>query len=265
MSRAPVTRPGRASRARRKRLDKQRVLHAAVVVADRAGIDALSMRRLAGDLGVAPMALYKHVADKEELLDGMLDVVLGEIDLPAPGSDWKSAVRKRILSARQALLRHPWASRVIETRTRPTPVALAYIDAMIGILRNGGFSPDLTHHALHALGSRLYGFTQDVFDDSGKGAGAQPSTTARDVAATYPHIAEMMTVIYHDAASVVGPGCDDQFEFELALDLLLDGLDKRRRRDSQSVRPEPALQRVSQRPGLRAGQPPGSVLNKVGN
>ena len=255
MSRAHVTRPGRASRARRKRLDKQQVLHAGVAVADRVGIDSLSMRRLAQALGVAPMALYKHVADKEELLDGMLDVVLGEIDLPASGSDWKSAVRKRILSARQALLRHPWASRVIETRTRPTPVALAYIDAMIGLLRNGGFSPDLTHHALHALGSRLYGFTQDVFDDSGRqGAGAQPSTTARDVAATYPHIAEMMTAIYHDAASVVGPGCDDQFEFELALDLLLDGLEKRRRRP-----------RDSPRPGPRAGQPPGSVLNKMGN
>ena len=245
MSRAPVTRPGRASRARRKRLDKQRVLHAGVAVADRVGIDSLSMRRLADDLGVAPMALYKHVADKEELLDGMLDVVLGEIDLPAPVSDWKSAVRKRILSARQALLRHPWASRVIETRTRPTPVALAYIDAMIGMLRNGGFSPDLTHHALHALGSRLYGFTQDVFDDSGRqGAGAQPSTTARDVAATYPHIAEMMTVIYHDAASVVGPGCDDQFEFELALDLLLDGLAKRRRRPTSD---RPRARRIRRR------------------
>lgn len=230
MSRGRAVRASRAGRTRRKRLDKQQVLRAAVAVADKAGIDALSMRRLAHDLAVAPMAPYKHVADKEELLDGMLDMVLGEIDLPAPESDWKSAVRKRILSARQALLRHPWASRVIETRTRPTPVALAYIDSMIGMLRNGGFSPDLTHHALHALGSRLYGFTQDVFDDSGsQGAGAQPSTTARDVAATYPHIAEMMTVINHDAASVVGPGCDDQFEFELALDVLLDGLDERRR------------------------------------
>src|SRR5215210_4032890 len=120
---------------RRIPLSRDRVLRAAVALADDAGIESLSMRRLAQELGVVPMALYKHVANKEELLDGMADVVVGEIDPPDPDVDWKSAVRQRILSARQALLRHPWASRVIESRTRPTPATLAYLDSMIGMFR----------------------------------------------------------------------------------------------------------------------------------
>src|SRR5262245_1655497 len=106
---------------RRVRLSRDRVLRAAVALADDAGIESLSMRKLAQELGVVPMALYKHVANKEELLDGMVDIVVGEIDPPVPGTDWKSAVRQRILSARRALLRHPWASGVLESRTTPTP------------------------------------------------------------------------------------------------------------------------------------------------
>jgi AcrR family transcriptional regulator len=204
------------------------VLRTAVALADEIGIDALSMRRLAQALGVVPMALYKHVTNREELLDGMVDVVVGEIEPSVTGSDWKSAIRRRILSARQVLRSHPWASGVIESRTTPSPVMLAYIDSMIGMFRTGGFSADLTHHALHTMGSRLYGFTQEVFDDSPSLDPATQAMLVRQMEDPYPHIAEMIGAVYHDEASIVGGGCDDQFEFEFALDLLLDGLERRR-------------------------------------
>jgi AcrR family transcriptional regulator len=209
-------------------LSRQRVLAAAVALADAGGVDALSMRRLAQELGVVPMALYKHVSNKDELLDGMVDVVVGEIDPPPAGTDWKTAVRRRVLSARGALLRHPWASRVIESRANPTPAVLEYMDSMIGLFRAGGFSIDLTHHAMHAMGSRLLGFSQELFDDT---ADADPELEAamlRELAGAYPHIAELVAAITHDEASVVGQGCDDQFEFEFALDLMLDGLERLR-------------------------------------
>lgn len=212
----------------RTRLHRERVLQAAVELADQIGIEALTMRKLAGALGVVPMALYKHVANKEELLDGMVDVIVAEIDPPAPGPEWKSAIRQRILSARRSLQRHPWAPGVIESRTEASPAVIAYVDSMIGMLRAGGFSPDLTHHALHALGSRLYGFTQEVFNDS---PDIDPATLAgmvQQMQGPYPHVAEMLQTVYHDEGSVVGSGCDDQFEFEFALDLLIEGLEKRR-------------------------------------
>lgn len=213
---------------RRARLNRDRVLRAAVALADQAGIEAVSMRKLAEELGVVPMALYKHVADKEELLDGMIDIVIGEVDPPVGDADWKSAIRQRILSARQSLRRHPWASGVIESRENPSPAMLAYIDSVIGMFRAGGFSIDLTHHALHALGSRLYGFTPDVFDDS-QALGPQAlEEMVRQMKGRYPHAAELAQSVYHDEASVVSGGCDDQFEFEFALDLLLDGLDRLR-------------------------------------
>jgi AcrR family transcriptional regulator len=210
-------------------LTRDRVLHAAVRLADEGGVEALSMRNLARELGVVPMALYKHVASKDELLDGMIDVVVGEIDLPLTGADWKTAVRERILSARQALLRHPWASRVIESRPEPTPTVIEYLDSMLGLLREGGFSVDLTHHAAHAMGSRLLGFSQELFDDT---AAAPPdSAIVQAMAERYPYIGELVRQITHDDTSVVGGGCDDQFEFEFALDLMLDGLARLRDRE----------------------------------
>jgi AcrR family transcriptional regulator len=216
---------------RRTRLSRDRVLQAAVALADKAGIDAVSMRNLAEELGVVPMAPYKHVASKDELLDGMVDIVVGEIEPPAGGAGWKSAIRQRILSARRSLQRHPWAPAVIESRTSPSPAMLAYIDSMIGMFLAGGFSADLTHHALHAMGSRLYGFSQDVFNDSPDVDPETMAKLAREMDGRYPHIAEMIRAVYHDEASIVGQGCDDQFEFEFALDLLLDGLERLLRRD----------------------------------
>jgi AcrR family transcriptional regulator len=209
-------------------LSKQRVLRVAVALADRGGVEAISMRRLAQELGVVPMALYKHVANKDELLDGMVDVVVGEIEPPPDGADWKAAIRHRVLSARRALLRHRWASRVIESRTDPTPSVLAYMDSMIGTFRAGGFSVDLTHHAMHAMGSRLLGFTQELFDDTAGDAAAPQAFTPAEAAERYPHISEMVAAITHDQDSVIGVGCDDQFEFEFALDLMLDGLERLR-------------------------------------
>jgi hypothetical protein len=144
--------------------------------------------------------------------------------------DWKTAVRQRILSARRALLRHPWASRVMESRTEPTPTVLAYMDSMIGMFRGGGFSMDLTHHAMHAMGSRLMGFTQELFNDNGESDPEVEAEMWGAMAETYPSIYELFLTVTHDDSSVVGPGCDDQFEFEFALDLLLDGLERRKDR-----------------------------------
>ena len=208
-------------------LSRERILRTAVALADQGGVQAASMRKIAQELGVVPMALYKHVAGKDELLDGMIDVVVGEIN-PASADEveWKAAVRQRILSARQALLRHPWASRVMESRMEPTPTVLAYMDSMIAMFRAGGFSMDLTHHAMHAMGSRLMGFTQELFNDT---ADIDPEVEAEmwgQMANVYPSTYELFRTVSHDDASVVGPGCDDQFEFEFALDLLLDGLAK---------------------------------------
>jgi AcrR family transcriptional regulator len=211
-------------------LSKKRVLDAAVALADENGVDALSMRKIAQALGVVPMALYKHVTNKNELLDGMIDVLVGEIDPPAGGTDWKTAIRRRVLSARSMLLRHPWAPEVIESRMKarasPTPVVMEYLDSMIGIFRAGGFSIDLTHHALHVMGSRLLGFSQELFEDNPDRDPEPDMPPPEEIAERYPHIAELAMAVAHDEESVVGSGCDDQFEFEFALDLTLDGLER---------------------------------------
>jgi len=220
---------------RRIPLNRERVLTAAVAVADGSGIDAVSMRNLAQELGVVPMALYKHVANKNELLDGMIDLVIGEIDAPQADLDWKSAVRLRILSARRALLRHPWARRVMEAQTAPTPVLLGYLDSTIGMFLAGGLSVDLTHHVMHALGSRVYGFTQELHQDSQVSDPAALAAVVQQLVGVFPNIVAVATSRPHDEHSVVGPGCDDQFEFEFALDLLLDGFDRLREHGWTSV------------------------------
>jgi AcrR family transcriptional regulator len=207
-------------------LSRERILRTAVALADRGGVEAASMRKIAQELGVVPMALYKHVANKDELLDGMVDVVVGEIDPPMQNVHWKSAVRERILSARRVLLHHPWASRVIESRTQPTPIVIGYMDSMIGMFRAGGFSIDLTHHVLHAMGSRLMGFSQELFNDNADADTEAEAEMFATMADAYPNIYELYTIVMHDDSSVVGGGCDDQFEFEFALDLLLDGIER---------------------------------------
>lgn len=212
---------------RRQPLSRERVLRAAVRLADREGMDAVSMRRLGQELRVDPMSLYHHVANKDDLLDGMVDRVVGEIDPPREGPAWKEAIRARILSARQALLRHPWASAAIVSRRNMTPTVMAYMDSTAGILRRGGFSVDLTHHAFHALGSRVLGFSQELYDDAPSLA-ASPEIAAimEQVTAQYPYMSEVAMQVSHDDERVIGTGCDDQAEFEFALDIMLDGLER---------------------------------------
>ncbi len=214
----------------RTRLHRDDVLRAAVARADASGIEAVSMRTLAGELGVVPMALYKHVANKDELLDGMVESVLGEIEPAEPGADWKASLRAQVLSARRALLRHPWAPGVIESRPAPTPRVLDHLDALLATLRRGGLSVPLAHHAMHALGSRVWGFTQEVFPSAPPPE--DPEVRAELVsamAARWPHVLESAASAGHDPGSTVGAGCDDQAEFEFALDLLLDGIERRHR------------------------------------
>src|SRR4051794_24643930 len=220
-----------AASGRRTRVTRDRALRAAVALADEGGLESLTMRSLAQELGVVPMALYKHVANKDDLIDGMVDIIIGEIDPAIAGADWKSAVRERILSARRALLSHPWARAAIESRTRMTPVMLSYMESMIGLFRDGGFSVDLTHHVLHALAGRIWGFTQEVFTDppASEAVTVDPEVQAAaftEMATRYPYSYEIATAIAHDETSVVGGGCDDQFEFEFALDILLEGFDR---------------------------------------
>jgi AcrR family transcriptional regulator len=221
----------KAEAGARETLSKERVLRAAVAVADRAGVEGLSMRKVAQELDVVPMALYRHVSSKDEMLDGMLELVVGEIDPPHADTDWKTAMRDRILSARRVLLRHPWASRVIETRSDPGPAMLAYMDSMIGLFRAGGFSMDLTHHAMHTMGSRTFGFSQELYEDDADVDPAAEAEMWTAMAGVYPNIVELATTVLHDDATVVGGrGCDDQFEFEFAVDLILDGLERLRDR-----------------------------------
>ena len=196
-------------------------------LADRDGIDGLSMRKLGQELGVDAMALYRHVRNKDDILDGIAETIIQEIEPPAPSSDWKAALRQQIMSARQVMLRHPWAPRVIEERTAVSATMLAYIESVLAKLRGGGFSVDVAHHAIHVLGSRILGFNQDLFEDAASsGPGPQDDAIlAGMMADRFPRITELATSVSHDG--VLG-ACDDEFEFAFGLDLILDGLDGRR-------------------------------------
>ena len=210
-------------------LSKNRVLRAAVALADRDGIESLSMRRLGQELGVEAMSLYNHVSNKEDVLNGMVDIVVEEVDPPLEGADWATVMRARVLSARRMLLRHPWASEVIVSRSQVSPTMMRYMDTTLGVLRKGGFSVDLAHHSLHVMGSRILGFAQELYDDSEEMSDT-PEMTAMlaRLATEYPYIAELAAQVTHDDETTVGKGCDDQFEFEFGLDLILDGLERLR-------------------------------------
>lgn len=211
---------------RRVPLTRDRVLDAAVDLADGESLDAVSMRRLAQDLGVVPMALYKHVAHKDELVDAMVDRVIGGIPPTDPDLPWKDALRTRILDARAALLRHPWARRALEAQEAPTPVILGHLDATIAILLRGGLTADLTHHVMHTLGSRALGFSQELHTESTAAGTPLDDETAAMFVAAFPHVVAVASAASHDPDSVVEAGCDDRFEFEFSLDLLLDGIER---------------------------------------
>lgn len=209
-------------------LSRERVLRAAVELADAHGLPAVTMRRLAEELGAEAMSLYYHVAKKEDVLDGIVDVVAHEInDAVArvePGADWKQTVRRRILAAREVFLRHRWAPELFATRSSTSTAVLRYYDELVGLMRAGGFSYDLVHHALHALGSRALGFSQELFDP---GAGASTDVPT-ELAAQLPNLVGMLGEIAHDDPDSTLGWCDDQREFEFGLDVILDGLDRLR-------------------------------------
>jgi AcrR family transcriptional regulator len=230
-----VTRAGPGSQPRLP-LSRERVLRAAIKVADSSGIESLTMRRLAEELGAEAMSLYYYVASKEDLLDGIADAVVAEIndvvgtiDVPAAGASWKTAVRQRILSAREVLLSHRWAPRVLETRTSTSLAVLLYYDGLLRLMRDGGFSYDLIHHALHALGSRALGFSQELFDPGSGTSDEETAAVLESMAGQIPHLVAMFMEVAHDDPGSTLGWCDDRTEFEFGLDLILDGLDKMRK------------------------------------
>ncbi len=225
-----------AATRQRPPLSPRRVFLAAVGLADEAGIEAVTMRALAERLGVEAMSLYYHVANKEAVLDGMVDAVVEEIeeasggfDVPPEVEDWQAAVRGRILLAREAMLRHPWAPALVESRTTMSPVVLRHFDGLVGLMIAGGFSMDLVHHASHALGSRALGFSGELFEpDDPQAADEAGEELMAAMAEQVPHLVAMLAEVAHDDPDSTIGWCDDQVEFEFGLDLLLDGLEQRR-------------------------------------
>ncbi len=205
-------------------LNRERVLQAALKLADEQGITALSMRNLAETLGVKAMSLYNHVENKDELFGGIIDLVVAEIELPSVTKEWRGAMRRRAVSAHQALLRHPWASQLMMSHPAPSPVKMRYFDATLGCLRNAGFSVKMADHAWNILDSFIYGFTLQMlaypFDLSElKSVAAQylPMLTG------YPHMRELTETI---VTSDYKDSYDGVYDFEFGLDLILDGLER---------------------------------------
>ena len=204
-------------------LTRERVITAAVTLADRIGVDALTIRKLAVELDVKPMTIYHHVENKEAIIDGMVDLVFSEIDLPPTGLGWKLAIRQRAASARVVLARHPWAAPLMESRTSPGPATLRHHDAVLGCLRAGGFSLEMTAHAYAVIDAFVYGFALQEASLPATGgdemADLAQAMSAAMPAGEYPHLAEFTT------GHVLQPGYDFGREFDFGLDLVLDGLE----------------------------------------
>jgi AcrR family transcriptional regulator len=209
---------------RRPPLSRDQVLRAAVGLADEVGIGALSMRKLGQVLGVEAMSLYNHVASKGDLLDGMADVVFSEIGLPAGDVGWKPAMRQRAISAREALARHCWAIGLMESRRSPGPATLRHHDAVLGCLRGAGFSLEMTAHAYSVLDSYIYGFAlQEAslpFDSAEETPELAQEIAGQLPAGEYPHLTELAM------GHVLQAGYRYGDEFEIGLDLILDGLER---------------------------------------
>jgi AcrR family transcriptional regulator len=205
-------------------LSRERVVRAALDLADAGGLESLSMRRVAQELGGGAMSLYNHVANKEDLLDGMVDVIFGEFELPSSEDGWKAAMRRRALSVREVLLRHRWAVGVMDSRTSPGPATLRHHDAVLGCLRGAGFSVELAAHAFSAMDSYIYGFVLQEralpFDTPEETTELAHAMLAQFQA--YPHLTELTT------QHVLQPGYDFGDEYAFGLDLVLDGLERAR-------------------------------------
>lgn len=202
-------------------LSRERVVRGAVAVADAGGIGGLTIRSLAQELGVKPMSVYHHVANKDEILDGIVDIVFSEIELPSADGDWRSEVRRRASSARAVLRCHPWAIGLLESRSAPGPATLRHHDAVIGALRGAGFSVEMTAHAYALLDSYVYGFAlQEAalpFDKETVTEVAEPMME-QFPADAYPHLVEMATEY------ILQPGYDFGNEFEFGLNVIIDAL-----------------------------------------
>ena len=206
-------------------LSREKVLRAAVALADTAGIDSLTMRKLGQELEVEAMSLYNHVANKDDILDGMVDLVFGEIELPPDQAEWKPAMRKRAISAHEALLRHPWATSLMQSRTNPGPATLTHHDAVLGSLRRAGFTLVMAAHAVSVIDGYVYGFALQQINiplQSPEQVAEVGENLLRQLAGQYPHLAEMIV------AHALKPGYDYAQEFEFGLDLILDGLERYR-------------------------------------
>ncbi|HYP44198.1 MAG TPA: TetR/AcrR family transcriptional regulator C-terminal domain-containing protein [Propionibacteriaceae bacterium] len=203
-------------------LSRERVLCGALAVADAEGVGSLTMRSLADHLEVKPMALYHHVANKSAIIDGIVDLVFSEIDLPAVGGDWRTEMERRARSARQVLRRHPWAIGLLQSRTSPGPGTLKHHDAVIGTLREAGFTVALTAHAFALLDSYIYGFALSEASLPINGpetvAEVAESMMLQYLTKDYPHLGEF------SSEHILKPGYDFGAEFEFGLELLLDGL-----------------------------------------
>lgn len=205
-------------------LNRAKVLETAIELADEIGIEALTIRKLADKLGVGAMTIYHHVPSKDEIIDGMVELVFAEIEKPSAGADWKTAMRQRCISAREVLKRHKWAAPLMESRLSPGPANLSHHDAVIACLRNGGLSIQMTAHAYAILDSFIYGFAfEEATLPSGGGEGF--AEVAEQIAAhfpsdEYPHLAEL--TFEH----VLKPGYDFGDSFEFGLDLIIDGLER---------------------------------------
>jgi AcrR family transcriptional regulator len=211
-----------ARREERPRLSRERVLEAAMAVADEGGIDALTIRSLAQSLGVKPMSVYYYVANKDEILDGIVDLVFSQIELPTADGDWRAEIHRRAHSARRVLRAHPWAIGLMESRTSPGPATLRHHDSVIATLRGAGFSHALTAHAYALLDSYTYGFAlQEVglpFEGSDSVGEIAEPIMERFATGDYPHLTEMATDYY------LQPGYDFGNEFGWGLDLILEAL-----------------------------------------
>jgi AcrR family transcriptional regulator len=210
--------------AQRKPITRDRILDAAIAVADRDGLAAVTMRRLGQELGVEAMSLYKHIRDKDEVLAGIADRIAAEFVLPSPEGDWRASIRASAIAAHGVLLRHPWAGPLMESTLEPGPARLAYLDAVIGVLRTAGFSLTDVAHAFGTLDSHLYGFTMQVaswpFDAEDMPAVAAALADALD-AERYPNLIAM-------ASMAAASGWGVPIDFTFGLDLILDGLERRR-------------------------------------
>jgi AcrR family transcriptional regulator len=205
-------------------LSRERVLRAAIALADEGGIEAISMRRLGRELRVEAMSLYRHVASKDDILDGIADLVTSEFEVPSGAADWKTAIRRSVVSAHEALLRHPWASSVIESRLNSGPARLRYLDAVIGVLSGAGFSMPDVARAFVALDSHTYGFTlqEQSWAIDVDHAPEAAATLARALpTGEYPNLVAMAEMVMTAPDGV-------PLDFEFGLNLILDGLDRLR-------------------------------------